>query len=271
MKVFAMDPDGRLVGLMSEATAEKVVAAGRAVWVGVNVVQFTKRLKKPDRVPIDPNGIVPLPGSVRPQLVNRDGKIDVLIDLAEDPQGDHVKETEDRCWAAAKKACAASRMPGLLAGIGYGEMAQALRLGEGERPLFRGQTTPTPRQKSKPQAGPVSTIIGALPPIPSFRPADIGAGLTGQARKNARQRAFRELSELWRELREYFGMPLWGAKVGEGRYMNRWDLLEQINNLIWQLWEGSESFNEIFWKYRIRLEDIVTQSQSAIKPDTAAV
>ncbi|NPV72335.1 MAG: hypothetical protein HPY89_00780 [Pelotomaculum sp.] len=252
--VFAADQTGRIVGTLALKQAENAIAKGRAKWVGVNVVQFQKVFRRPENVEISHDGHVPLPGSARPELVYSDKNTEEVRDCATRLTGKYARETIQECWAAAREACAASEAP---APRGYGEMAQALRLAAGEKPIFRGAS----QDRVYTYAGPVRKVAEAVTAV------DVGRGLTGMERKIARRRAFRALERLRDELREIAPPPS-----------------EELRRIWKKLPRGDRTIREVMFLltglygkpeygiYKQKLENIITKSQEKYKkPGTAVV
>ncbi|AEG15205.1 hypothetical protein Desku_1625 [Desulfofundulus kuznetsovii DSM 6115] len=262
MYVFGIDKNGRLGAIMSKKTAEKVVAAGRAKWVGLNVVQFSKIYRRP--IPMEKllqRGI-PMPDTARPEVVwvEYSGKYEVA-DAADKLRGKYAQETVRTCQRVLRQELKRPDSRTVAEVATAGELCQILQLDpeKGEKPVTVGYPTP-PRQRLKrrpeEKPGPLTVIQGALPPIRRYSDQDIGKGLTGQARKTARRRAFKEISEIYSELRDYFYLPKWGVKIHD-RYVTRSYLLDVVQNLIDRLWG-----TPMYWKYRRRLEAIVQESQA---------
>jgi hypothetical protein len=273
MYVFALDKDGRLGGFMSERTAAKVVASGRARWVGVNCVQFSKRFKRP--IPLEKllERGVPLPDTARPEVAwtNGDKKYEVR-DIAERPRGREIPETRRLCREAFEEfecklrgenaAESAENLPNTA-----GALMQTLGLAAGEKPVKCGYpVSPGKRKPGCERPGPLTIITGAFPPQRRYAPADVGAGLTRQARKTARRRAFQRLAKLHDDLRRCLDLPEWPTEIKTkkrqgNQYVNRAYLIDEIQNLIDRLW-GSQAY----WEYRQLLEEIVAESQVPCRP-----
>lgn len=258
--VFAADATGRIAGTLTRKQAENAVAKNRAVWVGLNVVQFSKIFRRPEDVEIDPDGHVPLPGSARPELVFCDGTAEEVRDCAVPLHGKYARETISECWAAAREACAASGAPDL---ANYGEMAQSLRLAAGEKPIFRGggRRDTRPGHRVYTYAGPAKKLAEAV------TATDIGRGLTSTERKIARRRAFRALERLRDELRRIAPAPP-----------------EELRRTWKKLPKGDRTVRETMFLlsglygkpgydiFRRKIEKIIAKSQEKYKkPGTAAV
>ncbi|WP_027717431.1 hypothetical protein [Desulfovirgula thermocuniculi] len=280
MYVFAIDRDGRLGGCMSRKTAAKVVASGRAKWVGLNCVQFPKRFKR--AVPLEKlfeRGI-PLLDTACPEVVwmGENGEYEVR-DVAARPRGKEVQETLHLCREAwlelRREEAAASALPetagALLEILGLvedietdalsetaGALQQILGLMAGEKAVKEGFPDAPKKKREEEKPGPLSVITGALPPLKRYTPADIGAGLTGRARKTARRRAFQKLAAMYEELHAYFNLPHWSVKIGD-RYVSRDYLLDTVQNLIDRFWKTDPTR---YWEYRHRLDGIVIESQA---------
>lgn len=254
--IFALDKDGRLGGYMSLMTAAKVVASGRAQWVGVNCVQFQKRFKRP--IPLEKllaRG-VPLPDTARPEVVwvDENGNKYEVRDIAERPRGRELPETRRLCREAFEELmCGKNDSEPEKTASTAGVMMQTLGLAAGDKPVKEGY--PASSREKKPIRKKLPITISAFPPCRRYTPADVGAGLRGQARKTARRRAFQKLAELHDKLRDYLGLPIWSTKVCHG-YVNRAYLLCTVQSLIDRLW-GSQ----LYWEYRQMLEEIVAESQ----------
>jgi hypothetical protein len=257
MMVYACDRMGQVRALLTQKQAENAVAKGRAKWVGVNVVQFNKIFRRTEEIEITPDGPVPLPGSARPEICWLEGARRETKDISARLTGPKADETMRACWHAAREAAReSSSSPST---VGYGEMAEALRLRDGERPAITGRTLTDTRPMHRladNQKSPVAVIEGALPPLRRFTPNDVALGLSGQARKSARRRAFKELEAIWIELRACFDLPTWTTRVG-GQYMDRWQLMKEIHFLMWRFWDTPK-----FWQYYRKIGNIISRSQS---------
>lgn len=213
-----------------------------------------------------------MPDTGRPEVayVYEDGAHEVR-DISAPLTGKVANKTIRLCQKILKKETEVKYQPTQTHEVANpGQVYQNLGLAAGEKPLVRGTVqdvrpgfrikeyvwNPEKRRWEALQT-PVSIIVSALPPQKRYTNADIGAGLTGQARKTARRRAFQKLSALYRELLAYFNMPEWATKTGENCYMARDYLLDRIQRLIDRLW-GSYKY----WDYYDKLTEIVTESQS---------
>lgn len=271
MYVFGIDKNGCLGAVMSEQTAKKVVAAGRAKWVGYNVVQFPKIFCRPLALEKLLERGIPLPDTARPEVAwAENDTVYEVKDIADKTRGKYAYETISTCREILRREMERPDDRTVAEVATAGELCQVLRLdpSRGEKPKTVGYSSAQrKKQRLEEKPGPLTVIENAFPRIRIFHDKDIGLGLHGQARKSARRRAFQKLSELYAELRERFGLPRWGTKIDFNNeiYVKREYLLESIQGLIHRLLWGSPEFWKYWRKYYCQLEEIVMESQSPIR------